>query len=96
MTIILVITDILSLAYIKAHLSEIADRVEHHHDRVILTRNGKPATVLLSPDELEALEDTLELLSDPKALKAIEKARKEVSLGRVLDAEVLRNKYLVH
>ncbi len=88
-------TDTLSLAYIKAHLSEIVDRVEHHHDRVVLTRNGRPATILVSPDELEALEDTLELLSDPKAIKAIGKARKEVSLGKVLNAEALRNKYLV-
>ncbi len=95
MTIILVMTDTLSLAYIKAHLSEIVDRIEHHHDRVVLTKNGKPATVLVSPEELESLEDTLDLLSNPKIVKAIDKARKEVASGKILTSEELRNKYIV-
>jgi antitoxin YefM len=55
-------------AEIKAHLSEVVDRVEQQHERVVLTRNGRPAAVIMSPDDLEALEDTLELLSDPHAL----------------------------
>lgn len=87
-------TEILSLAHIKAHLSEVVDRVEHQHDRVVLTRNGAPAAILVSPDDLEALEDTLDLLSDPHALKEIREARSEISKGRVIDAEALRAKYL--
>lgn len=83
-----------SLAHIKAHLSEIVDRVEHQHDRVVLTRDGRPAAILVSPDELEALEDTLDLLSDPQALKEIAEARKEISAGHVVDAAALRAKYL--
>src|SRR4030067_788928 len=55
----------LPLANGKAHLSEIVDQVESGHDRVILTRNGRPAAVILSPDDLEALEETLDLLSRP-------------------------------
>ena len=64
--------DTLPLATIKARLSEIVDRVERSHERVTLTRNGRPAAVLISPDDLEALEDTLEILSDPEAMKEIE------------------------
>ncbi len=94
MTIILVMTETFSLAHIKAHLSEVVDRVEHQHDRVVLTRNGRPAAILLSPDDLEAIEDTLDLLSDPQALKEINQAREEIAEGRVLDAETLRAKYL--
>ena len=70
-------------------------RIEHHHDRVVLTKNGKPATVLVSPEELESLEDTLDLLSNPKIVKAIDKARKEVASGKILTSEELRNKYIV-
>ncbi len=87
-------TETFSLAHIKAHLSEVVDRVEHQHDRVVLTRNGRPAAILLSPDDLEAIEDTLDLLSDPQALKEINQAREEIAEGRVLDAETLRAKYL--
>ncbi len=94
MTIIMVMPETLPLAEIKAHLSEIVDRVEREHERVILTRNGRPAAVILSPGDLEALEDTLELLSDPQALTEIEAARDDLAHGRVFTAEDLRSKYL--
>lgn len=87
-------TDTLPLATIKAHLSEIVDRVEHQHDRVVLTRNGRPAAVIISPEDLEALEDTLDLLSDPDAMEEIKTARADVAAGRVISAEELRAKYL--
>ena len=94
MTIIIVMHETLPLAAIKAHLSEIVDRVEHEHDRVVLTRNGRAAAVIMSPEDLEALEDTLELLSDPRALKEIDRARQDVAGGKVVTAEELRAKYL--
>ncbi len=90
----MVMQETLPLAEIKAHLSEIVDRIEHEHDRVVLTRNGRAAAVIMSPDDLEALEDTLELLSDPKALKEIDRARQDVARGKVVTAEELRVKYL--
>ena len=93
-TIIMVMPETLPLAEIKAHLSEIVDRVEHQHDRVVLTRNGRAAAVIMSPEDLEALEDTLELLSDPAALKEIDRARQDVARGKVVTAEELRVKYL--
>ena len=94
MTRIMVINETLPLAEIKAHLSEVVDRVERHHDRVILTRNGRPAAVIMSPEDLEALEDTLELLSDPQAMVKIARAREESKQGKVVSAEELRAKYL--
>jgi antitoxin YefM len=93
-TMILVMPETLPLAEIKAHLSEIVDRVEHEHDRVVLTRNGRAAAVIMSPEDLEALEDTLELLSDPTALEEIDRARQDVARGKVVTAEELRAKYL--
>ncbi|MGO9659231.1 MAG: type II toxin-antitoxin system Phd/YefM family antitoxin [Acidimicrobiales bacterium] len=87
-------SDTLPLAEIKAHLSEIVDRVEREHGRVVLTRNGRPAAVIMSPADLESLEDTLELLSDPSAMAEIKAARADVAKGRVLSAEELRAKYL--
>lgn len=94
MTIIMVMSETLPLAEIKAHLSEIVDRVEQEHERVVLTRNGRPAAVIMSPDDLAALEDTLDLLSDPVALEEIRAARADVARGRVVAAEELRTKYL--
>ncbi len=84
----------LSLAEIKAHLSEIVDRVEQEHERVVLTRNGRPAAVIMSPADLEALEDTLDLLSDPEAMREIAAARDDLRAGRSFSADQLRAKYL--
>jgi antitoxin YefM len=84
----------LPLAEIKARLSEIVDRVEGHHDRITLTRNGRPAAVLISPEDLEALEDTLELLSNPDALAEIDRARKDIARGKGVGADELRARYL--
>lgn len=84
----------LPLAEIKARLSEIVDGIEDRHERVTLTRNGKPAAVLISPDDLEALEDTLEILSDPRAVAEIRKARQEISRGKGITADKLRARYL--
>jgi prevent-host-death family protein len=84
----------LSLAEIKKRLSEIVDGVEQRHDRVVLTRNGRPAAVILSPEDLESLEETLEILSNPKAMRDIRKAESEIDKGRFVTAEELRAKYL--
>lgn len=94
MTRILVMEETLPLAEIKAKLSEIVDRVEERHERIILTRNGRPAAVLISPADLEALEDTLELLSDQDALAEIQRARKEIARGKGIRADELRARYL--
>ena len=94
MTIIIVMPETLPLADIKAHLSEIVDRVEREHERVVLTRNGRPAAVIMSPADLDAIEDTLDLLSDPAAMAEIAAARNDMSKGRVVTGEELRAKYL--
>ncbi len=90
----MVLPETLPLAQIKARPSEIVDRIEREHERVVLTRNGRPAAVMMSPEDLEALEDTLDLLSDREAMKEIEAAREELRAGRSFSADQLRAKYL--
>jgi antitoxin YefM len=85
---------VLPLAEIKKRLSEIVDGVEKRHDRVVLTRNGRPAAVIISPGELESLEESLEILSDPKAMRAIRKAEADIDAGKGVGADELRAKYL--
>lgn len=94
MTMILVMSDVLPLAEVKAKFSEMVDRVEQQHERITVTRNGRPAAVLMSAEELDALEDTLELLSDPAAMAEIAEARLEIAAGRSMSADDLRAKYL--
>ncbi|HUA73599.1 MAG TPA: type II toxin-antitoxin system Phd/YefM family antitoxin [Solirubrobacteraceae bacterium] len=74
-------SETLPLSAVKAHLSELVDRVEDQHDRVVLTRNGKPAAVLISHDDLESLEETLSILSDPVLLAQIQESEQALAGG---------------
>ena len=94
MTRILVMPDVLPLAEVKAKFSEMVDRVEQQHDRITVTRHGRPAAVLMSADDLASLEDTLDLLSDPNALADIAQSRRDVEAGSVVSPAQLRAKYL--
>ena len=59
------------LSEAKARLSELPRRVRQQHERFTLTRNGEPEAVLLSVDDLEGLEMTLEILGDTEAVARI-------------------------
>jgi prevent-host-death family protein len=71
------------LRVVRDHLSEVIDRVEHQHERVVITRNGRAAAVLISPDDLEALEETLSVLNDAEALADIREADAAYARGDV-------------
>ena len=72
------------LRNVKDHLSDFVDRVERHHERVVLTRNGRAAAVLMSPEDLEALEETLAILSDEETMTRLGLADQEVAAGDVV------------
>jgi antitoxin YefM len=74
-------TETLPLATVKARFSEIVDRVERQQDRVIVTRNGQPAAVLVSLDDLERLEETLAVLSDRSLTAQIRESARTAAGG---------------
>jgi antitoxin YefM len=71
----------LPLNEVKAHLSEIVSRVGGGHERVTVTVHGRPTAVIISPDDLEALEETIAVLSDPDALRQLALADAELARG---------------
>jgi antitoxin YefM len=74
-------SETLPFSEVKAHLSEVADRVEREHDRIVVTRNGRPSFVLLSPDDLAALEESLEILQDDELMESLRTSRRQASTG---------------
>ncbi len=93
MTMILVMSETLPLAEVKSKFSEMVDRVEHTHDRIVVTRNGRPAAVMISPDELASLEDTLDLLSDTDAMHELADARRSHDAGDYVGVDELRARF---
>ncbi len=77
----------LPLSEVKARLSEIADEVDQTHERVYVTRNGRDFVVLMSKEDLDSLEATLELLSDPDALARLAQAERDVAAGEGVTGE---------
>jgi prevent-host-death family protein len=84
---------VIPLADAKARLSAVVDEVRDTHDRVVITRNGRPEVVMLAVTDLEALEDTLDLLSTPGALEQIRQAEADLDAGQGIDADQLRREF---
>ena len=78
------------LADAKARLSAVLDEVRDTHERVVITRNGRPEAVIISVSDLETLEETLDLLSTPGALDEIHAAEAEIARGEATGADELR------
>jgi antitoxin YefM len=74
-------SETLPFSEVKAHLSEVADRVEREHDRIVVTRNGRPSFVLLSPDDLASLEETVAILQDDELMESLRTSRRQAATG---------------
>ncbi len=74
-------SETLSLAEVKAHLSELVGRVDRQHERVTVTVHGRPSAILLAPDDLEALEETIAILADHDAIRQLAASDAELARG---------------
>lgn len=81
MVILLTMSTTLSLADVKAHLSELVARVSTQHERVTVTVHGKPSAVLVAPEDLESLEETVAVLSDPETMRRLAASDAELARG---------------
>jgi antitoxin YefM len=63
----------------RANLPQIIKAADERLDRTVITSNGKPAAVIMSYDEYEAWEETLEILSNPKAMRALRQADQDLA-----------------
>ncbi|CAI7979743.1 MULTISPECIES: type II toxin-antitoxin system Phd/YefM family antitoxin [unclassified Parafrankia] len=77
----------LPLSDVKARLSEIADEVDRTHERVHITRNGRDFVVLMAAEDLERLEETIAILSDPLTMRQLAESDAELARGEVVTAE---------
>jgi antitoxin YefM len=82
--------EMIPLADAKARLSAVIDEVRNTHERVVITRNGRPEAVLMAVADLEALEEILDLLSTPGAVEQIRQAEADLAAGEGVDADELR------
>ena len=75
---------------LRAELAELLDQVTDRREHVIVTRRGRPAAAIVPIDEYEGLEETAEILSDPPALRAIQRGVADLKAGRTATLEDVR------
>jgi prevent-host-death family protein len=73
----------------RNRLSELIDEVARTHDRIEITRHGHAVAVIISPDDLAALEETLEVLANPEIVRQLTESQEALIAGDVLDADDL-------
>ncbi|MFQ5882257.1 MAG: type II toxin-antitoxin system Phd/YefM family antitoxin [Candidatus Methylomirabilales bacterium] len=61
----------LPLSDVKTRLSQLIDEVASRDEAITITRNGRPAAVLVSPDEFESWKETVAIRSDAEFMKEI-------------------------
>ena len=66
---------VLSLSEAKAHLSRIEADCEKDEEELVITRNGRPAAVLISADEYEGWRETREIMRNRALMKEIRQGR---------------------
>jgi prevent-host-death family protein len=74
----------------RAELSELLDDVERLHEHVEITRNGRAAGVLMSPEEYEVIQETLEVLADDETLESLRRSEEDVRAGRLYTLDEVR------
>ncbi|HEX2931909.1 MAG TPA: type II toxin-antitoxin system Phd/YefM family antitoxin [Candidatus Binatia bacterium] len=63
------------ISEVKTRLPELVSNIEEREDEIVVTRNGKPAAVLVNYDEYERLKETLDVLSDPASMRQIAQSK---------------------
>ena len=67
-------TKTLPISEVKTQLPKLVRGVAERDDEIVITRKGRPEAILLSMDEYEGLQETIELLSDPKAMAQLRRS----------------------
>jgi len=74
---------IMPISEVRGKLPELIEKIAQVGKHLIITRNGRPEAVMLSPEELE----TLEIKADTKLLQSIVRAEEDIRKGDLYSHE---------
>ena len=72
----------LPISEVKARLPELVSGVQEREEEIVVTRNGKPAAMLINYAEYERLKGTLDVLSDRNLLRQIRRSKAYFASGK--------------
>jgi antitoxin YefM len=68
----------LSLSEVKMKLSSLVEEIQAADEEVVITKNGSPAAVIISPDEYESMKETIAVRSDEALMREIKEGLKDL------------------
>ena len=71
----------LPISEVKTRLPELVTGVAERDEEIVVTKNGRPAAVLVSYEEYQRQKETLDILSDPDMMAQIRKSRRFYARG---------------
>src|SRR5436853_2967508 len=74
----------------RGKLSELLDEVQHRHEHLVITRNGRPSAVVIAADEYEAVMETLEVVQDDGTVAGLAESEQDVAAGRLRTLDEVR------
>jgi antitoxin YefM len=80
---------VLPLGEVKSRLCELVGRLHDRRERVIVTVHGHPSAVLVAPEDLEQLEETLAILRAAETMRRLASSDAELARGEAVSGEEL-------
>ncbi|MFO0773065.1 MAG: type II toxin-antitoxin system Phd/YefM family antitoxin [Nitrospiraceae bacterium] len=72
----------MSLKQARSRFSSLVEKADRLSERVIVTKNGTPKAVVMGAEEFESWVETLEVMANPKTVKALEQGLKDARAGK--------------
>ena len=76
----------------KANLLDLVRKIKESDDTIAITKNGMPEVVLISMNKFQGLLETMDILSDEKAMKSIRKSIREANKNMWIDFDEVMSK----
>jgi prevent-host-death family protein len=85
-------THTITLKELRPDLPKVVDKIDGKWERYIVTKHGKPSIVMLSVEDYESLMETLDILTDPKAVKSLKRGEEDLRKGRTRDWQEIKKR----
>ncbi len=76
---------ILPVTHVKKHLLDIVKSMSDDPSTITITKNGKPVSIMMTPDRYDSLMETIEILADPEIIKVLALSANDFKNRRVYE-----------
>lgn len=76
----------------RKRLSSLPEEIQRDPERetIVVTRRGKPVLALMDWELYESIMETMEIMGDPEAIKALRESIRDLQAGRIVSLDEVR------